>query len=151
MIINIIAIVISAISLLVAVVSLRSSLKSQHLQDKVNEIDVKLKNYELEQIEKERQRNACVEVRIVSYGKTEKMKVWNSGNETAYNVTASVNEESQIMILDNEKMPFEVLEPQKNFELILITHMGSASKLTVTTEWENKDGVKFSKQQLCDR
>ncbi|MCD8020115.1 MAG: hypothetical protein LUF92_11190 [Clostridiales bacterium] len=146
-----IAIMISAISLVVSLVSVVFSLKSQHLQDKVNEMDLKLKEYELAQKEKETQLIACVEARAISVGsKSHRIKVWNSGNASAYNVTVAIEESAQIMVLDQDKMPFEILEPNKNFELILCTHLGSANKFKIMTKWEDKDGQKHSKVQITD-
>lgn len=116
------ALAISAVSLVVAIVSFIYSTKSQHLQDRINEIELKLKEYELEEKEKEQQKVPCIEARInhITKGKY-KIKIWNSGNAVAKNVIASWDKESQIIFFDQEKMPFELLEPQKSFDLVIST------------------------------
>jgi len=79
-----------------------------------------------------------------------RLKIWNSGNATAYNVVAKLEEGSNIMIMDSEKMPYDELEPNKNFELALITHGGSASKFKIITEWADAEGEQHSKAQMGD-
>ena len=143
------ALTISAVSLVVAIVSFFISTKSQHLQDRVNEIELKLKEYELE--EKEQHKAPCIEARINHIAKGNyRIKIWNSGNATAKNVTASWDKGSQIIIFDQEKMPFEVLEPQKSFDLAISTYSGSPRKLCITTTWEDSDGQEHNKEQWCD-
>ena len=85
------ALIIAGISLLVAVISLYKSSKAQCLQNKVNELELKIKQNELDRIAKEKEDAvlACVEARFITVGKGKhRLKVWNSGNATAYNVTA---------------------------------------------------------------
>lgn len=145
------ALVISAISLIVAIASFVISSKSQHLQDRVNEIELKLKEYELAEKEKAQQKVPCVEARINHVTKNNyKIKVWNSGNSIAKNVTASWNYSDGVLFFDNAKMPFEFLEPQKGFELSISTYSGSPRKLCITTAWEDGSGKKHSKEQWCD-
>ncbi len=143
------ALAISAVSLIVAIVSFIISTKSQHLQNRVNEIELKLKEYELE--EKEQHKAPCIEARINHITKGNyKIKIWNSGNAAAKNVTASWDKGSQIIFFDQEKMPFELLEPQKSFDLAISTFCGSPRKLCITTAWEDSDGEKQCKEQWCD-
>ncbi|MBQ2678352.1 MAG: hypothetical protein IJF96_05560 [Firmicutes bacterium] len=143
------ALIISAVSLVIAIMSFAFSSKSQHLQDRVNEIELKLKEYEL--AEKEQQKAPCVEARINHIAKENyRIKIWNSGNAAAKNVTASWDKGSQILFFDQEKMPFELLEPQKSFELAISTYCGSPRKLCITTTWEDGDEKKHSKEQWCD-
>lgn len=145
------AIIISGISLVLAIVSLVGSLKSQHLQNKVNEIEIKLKEYQLEATEKKQQKIPVVEARIIHVIKNQYcIKVWNSGNGIAKNVVVYWDDIQEIVNFDKEKMPFEVLEPQKGFELRIQTINFSPRKLCVTTEWENEQGEKNTKKQWCD-
>ena len=145
------ALIISGISLLVAIVSFFFSLPSQRLQNKLNQMEIKLREYEISEIEKENLKAACVEARVIKISKGKyKLKVWNSGNDTAYNVTAAFNEESNIIIGDREKMPFEILEPQKGFDVWLVIYMGCANKFTITTTWEDSNGNEYTKSQMGD-
>lgn len=146
------ALIISAVSLIFAVISFFMSIKAQRLQNKVNEFEVKIKEFELIELEKaEKEKNSsCVEARMVRISKGKyKLKVWNSGNTKVTNVSANIPQESGI-ILYNDKMPFEFLEPQKSFEIVAICHMGSSSKFLITTEWTDQDGNHQKKEQMGD-
>ena len=145
------AIFLSILSLLLAIISFVVSFKSQRLQNRVNIIELKLKQYELDAKEKEQQKVPLVEARIVHVIKNEyKIKVWNSGNGIARSVSALWEPTDGIIFLDGNKMPFEFLEPQKGFELSIHTYYGAAGKLCITTEWEDETGKKHAKIQLCD-
>lgn len=148
---EIIALIISGISLLVAILSFGFSLPAQKLQNRINEMEIKLKEYELHQIESKNKKVACVEARVIkiSSGKYH-LKVWNSGNDTAFNVSAHFEDGANIMIGDHDKMPYEILSENKSFEMWLITHMGSANKFKIITEWEDSTGAKQSKEQMGD-
>ncbi|MBQ2661359.1 MAG: hypothetical protein IJF80_01745 [Clostridia bacterium] len=147
------ALIIAAISLLVAVVSLFKSSKAQRLQNKVNELELKIKQNELDRIAKEKEEAAlaCVEARFITVGKGKhRLKVWNSGNATAYNVTARFDGDVGIMIMDRGKQPFEELEARKSYELVLVTLMGAASKFKIITEWTDANGKQHVKTQMDD-
>lgn len=147
------ALIISGFSLLVAIISLVKSSEAQNLQNKVNELEIIIKKNELERINKEKEAASltCVEARVITVGKGKhRLKVWNSGNATAYNVTARFDGDAGIIILDDEKQPFEELEAQKNYELVLVTHFGTALKFRIITEWTDANGEKHSKAQMCD-
>ena len=147
------ALVIAAISLLIAIISLSKSSKAQRLQNKVNALELKIKENELERIAKEKEEAAlaCIEARFITVGKGKhRLKVWNSGNATAYNVSARFDGDVGIMIMDREKQPFEELEARKSYELVLITHNGSASKFKIITEWTDANGKQHSKAQMGD-
>lgn len=145
------AVIISGVSLVLSYISFLESKKSQNLQDKVNEIEYKLKKYELAEKEKQQQKTPCVEARINHITKDKyKIKIWNSGNASAKNVNVSWDEESGILFFDQEKLPFELLDPNKSFELAISTYPGASRKLCIITEWEGINGEKQSKKQWCD-
>lgn len=147
------ALIIAGISLLVAIISLLKSSKAQRLQNKVNELELKIKRNELDKIAKEKEdaELACVEARFVTVGKGKhRLKVWNSGNATAYNVSARFDGDVGIIIMDQEKQPFEELEARKSYELVLITYSGSASKFRIITEWTDLGGNQHIKTQMGD-
>lgn len=52
--------------------------------------------------------------------------------------------------MDREKQPFEELEARKSYELILVTHSGSASKFKIITEWTDASGKRHTKTQMGD-
>ena len=142
---------ISAVSLIIAIFALYKSSKAEKLQAQLNKMELQLKKYELEKIDAEK-RDAllsCVEARVVKIGKGRyKMKIWNSGNTVAYDVTANFVGNPNIIISDEKKQPFEILEPKKNYELNLLVHCGSARKFCVKTEWKDENGVYKSKECL---
>lgn len=146
-------ILISVISLLLAGISLAKSSKAQKLQNRVNELEVKIKEYEVSRIEKEKaeSKNSCVEARVIDMGQNKhRLKVWNSGNTKVFNVVARFEDGSNIIVADEEKLPFDELEVKKSFEIILITHMGSASKFKIVTEWDDEAGEHHIKTQMGD-
>lgn len=149
---EIISIIISGLALIVSVISWIQSSKAQSLQNRINELDLKLKKFEL--AEKERQESelskSCVEARVTSIGKGKyKLKVWNSGNTTVSYVTARI-EADGIMMMDSKKMPFDQLEPQKNFDISLIVAGHVDRKFHIITEWTDANGQKQSKDQMGD-
>ena len=147
------ALIVAVISLLIAAISLFKSSKAQRIQNKVNELELEIKQNQLDRIAKEKAdaERACVEARFITVGKGKhRLKVWNSGNATAYNVTARFDGDVGIMIWNQEKQPFEELEAKKNYELILVTHTGSASKFRIITEWTDANGEKHTKTQMGD-
>lgn len=73
--------------------------------------------------------------------------MWNSGNTTAYNVVATIEENAEVRIFDS-KMPFDELEPNKSFESALLVYMGSSEKFRVTTTWEDENKNTHEKTQV---
>lgn len=145
--------VIALASLIISSISFFQSSKSQKLQDKVNKLEMKIKQNELDIIEKEKTKASyeCVEAIVMRISSRQtKLKVWNSGNTIVYNVRASFAKGTGIIILDENKMPFDELEPGKSFEVPLITHYGSAKKFKITTSWDNKEGTHGEKEQMGD-
>ncbi|MBO5081862.1 MAG: hypothetical protein J6C06_04570 [Lachnospiraceae bacterium] len=135
---------------LLSVLALIKSNKIKKMEEKLNEYDLKLKKYELEKIEQEKNKKneACIEARIVKIsGDKYRIKIWNSGTATAYNVDYDIPDEYQIILM-KRVTPFEILEPGHNFEEHVIIHMQSENKYKVITSWQDKDGNDFNKEQL---
>lgn len=138
------------VALVLSILSFRDSRKANKVQDRLNEVEEKLKKYELEEKEKEREEatKACVEARVIKISKGNyKMKVWNSGKATAYNVDFKIPEEYKGMVW-REKVPYEFLESGKNFEEHVMVHFGTPNKFKVTTTWTDKQGIPYSKEQI---
>jgi hypothetical protein len=141
---------IPVVALGLSIVSLIDSRKASKIQDRLNEVEEKLKKYELEEKEKEREEatKACVEARIINISKGNyKMKVWNSGKATAYNVDFAIPQEYKITIW-RDKVPYEFLESGKNFEEHVLVHFGTPDKFKLITTWTDEQGKPFSKEQL---
>lgn len=134
---------------IIAIIYSRASYKNSK---KVNDLEEKLKKYELKEIDKkqELEKKSCIEARIVKISKGKyRIKFWNSGKATAYNVNFEVGEAYNGMIF-RDKVPYEILEFGKGFEEIIVVTMEDPHKLEVTTTWEDSEGVKDSKFQIVD-
>lgn len=138
------------IALILSLISFKDARKAYRMQDRLSQIEEKLKKYELEEKEKEREEatKALVEARIskISQGKYV-LKIWNSGKATAYNVDFTSFNEGGGMVM-REKVPFDYLEPGKGFEEHVIVYSGMPSKFRLTTVWEDSKGIQCSKEQL---
>lgn len=138
------------VALVLSILSYIDSRKANKIRDRLNEVEEKLKKYELEEKEKEREEatKACVEARIMKISKNKYvMKVWNSGKATAYNVDFEIPKEYKSMVW-REKVPYEFLEPGKNFEELVMVHNGTPNKFKVTTTWSDNQGKPYSKEQI---
>ncbi|MBS5734262.1 MAG: hypothetical protein KHW87_06130 [Clostridiales bacterium] len=138
----------SAILTILSTIPSIFSIKDRKHQNKVEEIEEKLKKHELAQIEKE----ACVEARIIRVNNYKfKIKIWNSGKIIAKNVQVMLEvRKENISFPDSEKLPFEELEPGKSFELEFSIYEYVPRKLQIKTEWEDENGNKKEKIQWCD-
>ncbi|SDH44045.1 hypothetical protein [Desulfosporosinus hippei] len=138
------------VALGLSIVSFKDSRKANKVRDRLSELEEKIKKYELEEKEKEREEatKACVEARIIKISKGNyKMKVWNSGKATAYNVDFTIPQECKGMIW-RDKVPYEFLESGKNFEEHVLVHFGTPEKFKLTTTWTDEQGTSYSKEQI---
>lgn len=143
----------STLAFLLSIVAMAKASKAEKLQNKINELELKIKQYEVEKIEKEKEEESlsCVEARVIAIGNGKyRLKVWNSGNAPAYNVTAKFDGNPELIIIDREKQPFEFLDAKKSYEMTLVVYSGSASKFKIITEWTDASGENHSKIQMDD-
>ena len=140
------ALIIATASFLVAVVSLIKSSQSQKLQNRINQIELLIKQHELKKIDLEKAdaERSCVDASVIRDQNNWKLRIWNSGNTTVYNVYASIDGETGIILL-NSNMPFETLGPNESIDVQLIPSLGSANRFIVTTTWDNNKGIKLKK------
>ncbi len=144
------ALTVAGISLLVAIISLIKSSKAQKLQYKINKLEYDLKQYEIDKMKAEKAdaNKACVEARIYNISKGNyKMKVWNSGDIVANNITVVVDEGTNLIMM-GDMLPFEELAPGKSFDIPTVVHYGTARKFYVTTKWSDSDGNISEKRQM---
>lgn len=144
-------------AVIISLIALRKSKDSVEVRVQLSDLEQKLKEYELalkeHELEKIRQQEneepkVCIEARIINISKNKyKAKIWNSGNATAYNISVSIPQEYQIVLMKN-KMPFEYLEPGNSFEEHVIIHMQSSHKFKIISQWENEHGEIFTNEQL---
>lgn len=143
----------SSLAFFLSVIAMIRASKAEKMQNKINELELKIKQYELDKIAKEQAEAdlSCVEARVITVGNGKhRLKVWNSGNTTAYNVSAKFEGDPNILIMDDEKQPFDQLDPRKGYELSLLVYSGSASKFKIITEWLDAEGKKQHKCQMGD-
>lgn len=140
------------IAIMISILSYRDSRKANKIQDRLFELEEMLKKYELEEKEKEREKAnmACIEARVINISKNKyKMKIWNSGKVTAYNVDFKVPEDCKGMVR-REKVPYEFLDVGKSFEEHVIVCFGTPNKFKITTMWTDDQGIQYSKDQMVD-
>jgi len=138
------------VALGLSILSYRDSRKANRVQERLNEVEEKLKKYELEEKEKEREEatKACVEARIMEISRGNyRMKFWNSGKATAYNIDFEIEVEYRGFVR-RDIVPFEFLEPGKSFEERVIVHDGTPNKFKVTIIWKDMQGNPYSKEQI---
>lgn len=131
-------------ALVVSIVSLAKSSKVEKLQKEVSELDSRLKQYELENVEKNRE--ACVEARLVKDGKGHYLKVFNKGEGVALNVNYLVDSTCEYATcFRKDKTPFPRLEQHGSYEEHVMVFMGFPSMVEVTTTWKDENGNDHSK------
>lgn len=144
------AFIVSLIALKRSKGTMNVQVKLSEVEEKLKECELELKKRELEKIkDKESEKKiAKIEARIykISNGKY-RLKVWNSGNTTAYNVNVHIPNKYNIAII-SQKMPYEYLEVGKSFEEGVVIHMGSFAKFEVISTWYSENGERFENKQL---
>ena len=137
-------------ALFLSIFSYKDSRNANKVQERVSVIEEQLLCYELEDKEKERVQamKAKVKARIINISKKNyKMKIWNAGKATAYNVDFIIPEECKGIVYRN-KVPYKFLESEQSFEEIVSVYMGSPRDFIVTTTWKDEEGTSFSKEQM---
>jgi hypothetical protein len=148
--VNIVSFGFPALALLISILSFLDSRKANKVQERLHQLEEKLIIFELEEKEKERDEadKTSVEVRIYNVSKDNyRMKFWNSGKGTAYNVDF-VTPEQLKGIVWRDKVPYEFLEPGKSFEEHVMVYAGVPRKFIVIITWSDSIGNTFSKEQI---
>lgn len=144
------AFIVSLIALKRSNDTMKVQVQLSEVEEKLKEYELALKKHELEKIQEaeNEEKKAIIEARVIKISKgSYKLKVWNSGNATAYNIEAIIPEEHNVIVL-KDKMPFEYLEPGNSFEEHVVMHGGSSPKFEILSTWEDENGEKFSNKQL---
>ncbi len=74
------------VAIIISIISFIDSRKTKKIQSRLYNVEEKLKKYDLEEKEKEREdaTKACIEARIINISKNNyRLKIWNSGKATA--------------------------------------------------------------------
>lgn len=149
-IINIINYVVPIVAIFLSLISLLISSKNLKIQTRVIKLEEKLKSYELNEKEKElaESKIACVEARVYCLSRDKyRLKIWNSGKATAYNVDYLIQDNVSHGIV-REFAPYEFLEAGKSFEELVVVHSGTVRKFVLMTTWSDGEGNIFSKDNI---
>lgn len=134
--------IVPVLALILSAISVYRTNKISKLEEKINEYDLKLKQYELEEIESTMKKEARVEARIYRVSKSvNKIRISNIGNADAYQVDYDIPDKYQIILCKDEDVtPIEVLKAGDSFDESVIVHMGSSKKYEVVTTWKDSNG-----------
>lgn len=142
--------IIPIFSFVFSVIALVQSRKSRNTEEKLKSLELYIKEYQAKEIEDKQNapNSPNVEARIYKVSKgVYKAKIWNSGNATAYNITASIPEKYSVILMQ-DKFPYEYLKPNHSFDENVVYHMGSSPKFEIATYWEDEDGKEYSNIEL---
>ncbi len=130
-------------SFLSIVISLGAFLNSR----KVNNLEIKLKQYTLEQIKKshEASEKANVIAEIQHFYDFYKIKLYNLGPATAYNVDFELPPEINQQVTKN-KTPYEHLCYAESFVEDFAVTLSTPVKFNITVKWEDKNGIPFQNE-----
>lgn len=142
--------IIPILSFVVSMIAFFKSRKNRNTENRLRELELYIKEHDAKEIEKSHQNDgvAKVESRVYQVSDSKySLKIWNSGKAIAYNINVNIHEKYNIMIID-DKLPYEYLNPGDNFNLHVIFHMQSERKFEIKTSWENENGECFECNQL---
>ena len=146
-----ISIIISGLSLVIAIISFCESHRANKLQARINELEIQIKEHNLNSIKQSEieKKAALIEARMIDVGnRGHKLRVWNSGKSTAYNVSVDYDKSEGLILLSEDLLPFEELYPGKNFDITVIVPFESSKKFRVMLNWEDSNGIKQNNKML---
>lgn len=139
-----------SIAIIVSILSYIQSRKANKVKERLNNLEEKLKRYELAEKEKQiaEANMACVEARVVKIAKHQyRLKVWNSGQATAYFVDFELDDENKSFVR-KEMVPYEFLNSGKSFEEYVLFHSRTPNKFKVITTWKDQQGNPYTKENM---
>lgn len=142
--------VISAIALLFSGYATWRSRGSRRKEEELIEIQYKLNALMLDKEEREAQsaNEAEIGANFISLGsKRHRLKVFNRGKATAYQVSIRFPEGNDCIIDADlqEKFPMESIEPGQAVELVASFSMHAKRKHAIKLSWKNAQGQPFEK------
>lgn len=113
------------------------------LQKKVNKLVLSKEKKEADEATK-----ANIGANFIKIGKAKhRLKVFNKGKATAYNVKIEFPDGNDLIIESDveDKFPMEIVEQGQSVDLVAVSHTQSNNKLKIRLIWENDDGSKDEK------
>lgn len=136
-------------ALVVSIISLIKSGKTEKIQAEVTAIDAKLKKYEL--TDAEEGRDACVEARLVSIGKNHRLRIYNKGKAPARQIDYEIEDQSISGFFFKEHVPFPELGYHDHFDETVIIVMGFPAVFDVKVSWVDCENNPHSKVSHVSR
>lgn len=137
-------------------ISLVALIKSFLTDRKAKNLDLKLKQQQIQTHEQEviESQKADVEVNVVEMprGTNNKLKFYNKGKATAYNVKFEITsdiEDNIQLLMDKNYLPFPKLLPQQCFEIVYID-FSQKPHHTILLTWDDDFGKKRNKEMVVD-
>jgi len=136
--------IISFVALLLSAFATYKSLKFKKNEKELIEVQKQLNQLMIEKETREvtQAKRADLDANFISIGKQKhRLKIFNKGRGTAYNVDIEFPEGNDIVLEQdlNEKTPLEKMESGNSFDLIAAFHSQSKRKLVVKLMWENEN------------
>ena len=148
---RIIEITCAAGALLISTIALAKSNKASKIQQKVAELDERLKSYELEKMEQEKESQglARIEAKALELGKgRHRIRISNTGKARAHNIDFEVLDQDCKGFFQKEKTPYEFLDAYDSFDEVVIYYDNFPPKVNVITKWEDEDGKEFTRENI---
>lgn len=142
--------VIPLVSFGISIFALYRSNKAWKTKDRIRDLELFIKEHNVKRIKQRENIVQKSEIKAKAIKTREgihKIKIWNSGNQRAFNISIDIPAEYKIDLLA-DKIPYEHLEPGENFEENIAVHMGSYRKFRIITTWEDEDGKRYTTKQL---
>lgn len=153
-IVTYVPIALSALGLVVSIVSLvlnyRLKLRDREQDKRLADVQLKLQEFQLQKEEEaaEKRASSRVEAHCVSIGlKGHRIRVSNTGGTTVTNVTCEYDGNGPYHV-DQDKEPYELMEPGESFDETIFFADGSPSKFMVKTHWIGEDGKEHSRDNI---
>lgn len=137
-------------SFALSVFAVYKSNKVKDTEDKLKKLELLLKEYAVEELQRKQNmpKVAKIETRINKISKGNyRIRFWNAGNATAYNIRASIPEEYCVLLSD-WKFPYEYLKEGESFEETVVICMGCNGKFKIFVQWEDENKKQFEVEEL---
>lgn len=136
--------VIAFLALLLSGYATFRSLKFKKSEKELVEVQKKLNQLMLEKEKREatQAKRADLGANFITIGKQKhRLKVFNKGKGTAYNVNIEFPDGNDLILQHGlkEKFPLEIMERGQSVDLVASFDMQSKSKLKVKLKWENEN------------